>query len=535
MGSSTPLLFIEINTPAMWQWDVFLDLMRHIKKLPFNGLIVHQQSLLALLAKPSPRCPRATVEHMLLARNNALQYLQKVGQYCEENHLQLWLQGEATPDNHELRRKFPEYFLSTDSDNEAAFLNLFFGETLPEILSHLPTVRGLRLSLSTPTVHRTEWETALQCLYQNLRLQGRQLVLRDYQDKEWPRQQLKMALDALPHDVRASMKATELDYRPGFANNPNLTSLAGYRKWVEFDLWGIEYGWALLPCCLLDELQKRLHWASQNLGDELEAITARINWEWLPNNPLLGAVNELNLFGLSRLIRTPTVSSQAIFTEWLATHCVHPLPQQEIDDLFAIYTSSYDWICKTSSLLGRLLQRHSQPPFDFEQALQLLHMDTRSANWSQSFQPLMPPDDEVVGEQQMQLIALEKQKSRFLAEYLRTQVNKKLPAMALTDTFKQTLIDTWERAFWYTRAFSHITEAFALRLWIHKYGEHPEQRQKLLISLQKLNLFITELEAWFATTGEQHPYTFKLLIDPQRIRHLAMSLSCDASAPLSLK
>ncbi|MBG6246254.1 hypothetical protein CS369_18605 [Candidatus Symbiopectobacterium sp. 'North America'] len=134
-------------------------------------------------------------------------------------------------------------------------------------------MRGLRLSLSTPTVHQKEWESALQRLYQGLRLRG----LRDYQDKAWPRQQLKMALDVLPNDVRASVKETELDYRPGFANNPTLTRLSGSRKWVEFDLWGIEYGWTLLPCCLLDELQKRLHWAFQTLDDELEAITARLS------------------------------------------------------------------------------------------------------------------------------------------------------------------------------------------------------------------------------------------------------------------
>lgn len=529
MSSRVPLLFLEVNTPSMWQWEGFIDVMRHIQKFQFNGLILHQQSLMALLAKPSPLCRRSDVEHMLLARNNALYYLQKVGRYCEENHVQLWLQGEATPNNHELRRKFPEYFLSDDDRNDAAFLNLFFGETLPEILSHLPTVRGLRLSLSTPTVSQNEWKHALQRLYQSLRLQGCQLVLRDYQDKEWPRQQLKTALDVLPNDVRASMKATELDYRPGFANNPNLTTLSGHRKWVEFDLWGIEYGWALLPCCLLDELQKRLHWASQALGDELEAVTARINWEWLPSNSLIGSVNELNLYGLSRLIRSPLAEPRDIFGEWLEAYCLRPLSQQEIDSLFAIFTSSYDWMCKTSSLLGRVLQRHSQLPLDFEQALQLLHMDTRSANWSQSFQPLMPSDDEPVGEQQMQLITLEKQKSRFLAEYLRTQVGKKLPAMALTETFKQSLIDAWERAFWYTRASSYVTHAFALRLWIRKYGDHPVQREQLRLALQTLRQYVADLEHWFSTSGSLHPYTFRLLLDPQRILNLAESLERDIS------
>ncbi|AHG22729.1 hypothetical protein Z042_09290 [Chania multitudinisentens RB-25] len=531
MSSQVPLLFLEENSPTFWQWGSFLEVVRLIKKYQFNGLILHQQTLMALLAKPSPLCRRSEVEHLLLARNNALHYLQRVGRYCEENHIQLWLQGEAAPNSHDLRRKFPEYFLSDTPHPDAAFLNHFFGEALPEILSHLPAVRGLRLSLSTPHVHPTEWQQALQRLYQGLRRQGCQLTLRDYQDKEWPRQQLKMALDGLPNDVRASMKATELDYRPGFANNPNLTSLSGYRKWLEFDLWGIEYGWTLLPCCLLDELQKRLHWATQAVGDELDAVTIRMNWEWIPNNLLTDSVNELNLYGLSQLIRTPLAQPRDIFAKWLEAHCLRPLPQQQIDSLFAIFLSSHDWMCKTSSLLGRLLQRHSQLPTDFEQALQLLHMDTRSANWAQSFQPLMPADDEALGAQQMQLITLEKQKSRFLAEYLWTQVSKQLPAMALTDAFKQNLIDAWERAVWYTRAFSHATHAFALRLWIRKYGEQPEQREQLRLALQTLRQFVADLEQWFATRGSQHPYTFNLLLDPHRILHLANSLELDNTAP----
>ncbi|MBG6246255.1 hypothetical protein CS369_18610 [Candidatus Symbiopectobacterium sp. 'North America'] len=187
-------------------------------------------------------------------------------------------------------------------------------------------------------------------------------------------------------------------------------------------------------------------------------------------------------------------------------------------------------MCKTPSLLGRLLQRHSRPPHDFEQALQLLHMDTRSANWSQSFQPLMPPDDEAVGEQQMQLIILEKQKSRFLAEYLRAQVDKKLPAMPLTDAFKHTLTASWERTFWYTRAYSHITHAFAPHLWIHKYGNNPTQHEQLRQALHTLRHFIAELETWFSSAGTQNPYTFHLLLDPQRLLHLAASLECDIAA-----
>ncbi|PWC13408.1 hypothetical protein [Brenneria corticis] len=528
MGKHIPLAFLEINSPLIWHWPYFLDAMRIIKKHNFNGLIIHQQSLLSLLAKPSKRCRHQTIEHLLHARNNTLYYLQKIEKFCQKNHIQLWLQGEAIPDDNDIRRKFPEYFVVESEKSEIDFLHTFFSETIPEILSHLSVVRGVRLSLQTPKVNAAEWKQALQSLHCQLRTQGKNLVLRDYRDKEWPRQMLKTALDALPEDVRASLKATELDYRPGFANNLNLTRLAGCRKWLEFDLWGIEYGWTLLPCCLLDELQNRLNWASSVAGPELEAITVRINWEWIPNSPLPESVNDINLFGLAHLNRHPDANPHAIFALWLQEHSVKPLSHQEVDELFSIFTASHEWICKTPNLLGRLLHHHSQLPYDFDQALQLLHMDTRSANWAQAFQPLMPSEDPELGMQQMQLIKLETQQSTFLANHLRSRILQLLPTLPVKDAFKTTLIQTWERAHWYTRAFSCATNAITLRLWMRKYGEQPDLQQQFRQYIQDMHHYAVDLENWFESQGDNtHPYIFKILLDPNRVIHLAESLQQD--------
>ena len=40
------------------------------------------------------------------------------------------------------------------------------------------------------------------------------------------------------------------------------------------------------------------------------------------------------------------------------------------------------------------------------QAQQLLHMDTRSANWMHAWQPLMPTDDPVLGKEQRERVTL---------------------------------------------------------------------------------------------------------------------------------
>lgn len=525
MNTTAPYLLLEINSPDIWRWSYFLDMVQTARKYNFHGIIIHQQQLLARLAAPSPQCCAKNIINFSLARENALLYLRRVSEYCNKQQLQLWLQGEATPDSQELKAKLPEFF-RTDS-SPADFIDYFFQHSIGDILAALPDVRGLRLSLSTPDMESEHWKNAIQGLYRKIRQLGRQLVLRDYQDKSWPRQMLHDVLATLPNDVRASLKATELDYRPGFATNPNLLNLSGNRKWLELDLWGMDYGWTLLPCYLVDEFQQRLAWLSQHPGGTPEAITVRIDWEWLPDLPLTESVNELNLFGLSRLIHQPELSSQHILTQWLQQRSDGQLARQDQDGISDIITTSHEWSCKTPNMLGRVLQCHSQLPMDHTHALHLLHMDTRSANWAQSFQPLMPTDSPEVGEQQRQLIELETQRSSFLAEYMYARSLKLLPGSALNDTTCQQVNGAVLRGLKYTQIYSAFTQTLMLKLWLRKYGEESSVREQFTRTLAVLAQRNRELEIWFSREGAQHPLSFTTLLNPDRTAGLITSLERD--------
>ena len=525
MTTTKPYLLMEINAPEIWRWSCLEKTVEMALRYGFQGLVIHQQSLLARLAAPSPRCHSAELINLKLAQENALIYLQRAGEYLQRRGLQFWLQGEATPDSHELKAKFPEYFLSENSASE--FIDYFFQHSIPQILAALPAVRGLRLSLSTPDVSSERWKTSLKTLYQSIRQLGRQLILRDYQDKSWPRQMLRVALEALPDDVRASVKATELDYRPGFANNPNLLNILDNRKWLELDLWGLEYGWTLLPCYLLEEIQQRLAWLSQHASSAPEAITVRVDWEWLPDLPLSGSLNELNLSGLSRLVNEPDVPPCQIVSHWLQQRASASVSSYDLSAIGDIIVASHEWSCKTPTLLGRVLQSHSRLPTDFAHALHLLHLDTRSANWTQSFQPLMPSDDPDLGYQQRQLIELEIQRSRFLADYMYSRSLKLLPDCPLADETRQAISGSVVRALKYTHLYSAFTQALTLKLWLRKYGDRAEIRSQLNAALHEFSRHNRELAAWFEQHGAQHPLAFETLLNPQRIATLITSLQHD--------
>src|SRR5690606_22386705 len=140
-----------------------------------------------------------------------------------------------------------------------------------------------------------------------------------------------------------------------------------FTKWLEFDMWGIEYGWTLLPCYLLEEFHQRLQWFAGQAGAMPEAVTLRLNWEWIPELELTDSVNEINLYGLARQVRDPHCSPAALSRAWLQSHADRPLPLH-LEALFSnLLSTSYEWSCKTPTLLGRVLQSHSQPPATFQQ------------------------------------------------------------------------------------------------------------------------------------------------------------------------
>lgn len=514
-----PLRLLEVNTPLIWHWPHFLEVMNVIHHYRFNGLIIHQQNILALLARPSAFSKGIGIENLEHERESTLSYLQRVSHYCQARHIQLWLQGEALPSDAKIKQKFPECFLNEEQQQgNPLFLRQFYQDTLDEILTELPGISGMILSLQTPVFHAEQWKDCMKALHRNLRLKGKKLVLRDYTDDSWPRRQLQNTLFSLPDDVRASVKATALGYRPGFANNPDLTGFPGYKKWIEFDLWGIDYGWTLLPCLLIDEIQGRLSWAHAVAGDELEAVSARISWEWISNSSLLDSINEINLFGLAQ---AASHAAGAIFQRWLQANGVVTASAGGAAAIQKLFFNSYDWMCKTPYFLGRLLHHHSQLPLSIEHAVQLLHTETRSANWAQSFQPLFPPDERNQGDAQRELVTLECQQSRFFAQHLRQSAREIHHTKILPEPLSVRLAASWDYAWWYSELFNQTKQLISDYLFMTNYGATQATRHAMEHHRHDARHFADQLQNWLVQHRYDHPHFLRMLMTPERLAHLA--------------
>lgn len=522
---TVPHQLLELNISVTDNRESIRQYVAAAKKFGYTGIVIHLQELFSILATPSPHAPRLQVENLIHEKNYTLQCLKIYSTELQKNDLTFWLQGESVPHDDILRRKFPEF----DIDNVLIkdFWDMFYHSVIQSVLENIPWINGFIFSLTMPEAHQEKWIEALNQVWRTLRRHGKTLILRDFIDAGWPRQQLLSVITHLSTDVRASIKATELDFHPGFANHPHIAMLPGHKKWIEYDLWGTGYGWSLLPCYLMNDIQQRFNWAMSLDGEGVEAITTRICWKWLPGRTTLESVNIINMLGIAHINTQCEDLSGAVETDWLHLSGMSFKRQADRQQFFSSLRASYQWLTATPNVLGRRLHYQSQIPDSLFHARQLLHMDTRSANWAQSFQPFLPADDRQCGLEQRNLVALEKEKAAFLAN---TELQKlRLMQPDVTDPFGyfHRALEAWQIATLYGEMFRAVALATTDAIWLEQYGDDSLPASTLSHHQQVLRKLADKLDTFLA--GELAPgnTALPLLLSPERLVCFADSFTKD--------
>ncbi|MFZ1872719.1 MAG: hypothetical protein WAU54_08070 [Chania sp.] len=106
MQTLIPLRLLEVNSSLIWHWPHLQEVIAVMKRDRFNGLVVHQQDLLALLVLPSLYCLHSR-ENLLRERQERLLYLQRLSCYCNLAGIGVWLQGGSLSSWREITGKVP--------------------------------------------------------------------------------------------------------------------------------------------------------------------------------------------------------------------------------------------------------------------------------------------------------------------------------------------------------------------------------------------------------------------------------------------
>lgn len=516
-----PHQLMELNSPYIWSWSWFTHHVALAKQHGFNGIIVHLQEMMSLISPPSDSCFKKDVSNIILQQKNTINKLRRMSDYLQQNNMSFWIQGEAAPVDEILRLKYPEANFNVGLTS--SFWSYFYEKTFSVIIENIPHFDGVILSLNALTFQFDSAPDGLHHAWKHLRHYGKKLILRNFIDTNWPRNQLASVLSHLSTDIRASLKATEFDYHPGFANNPMFSTLPNNKKWIEFDLWGIGYGWSALPCYLGDDIRDRIGWAKEVAGDSLEAITARVSWQYPPDLDVNNSINAINLSALN-FANNVAPSRHNPIDIWLQEKNITFRNPYLREKFISLYPSSYSWMEKVLNIMGRRLHSQSLIPETLPQLLQLLHLDARSANWNQSWQPLFPQDEPETGESQKQLIYLEKEHycfsaltaERFLLEY-------KKEIVAPSD-FYDCMYAAWQNANIFSQMYAHITDAVCDALLTEHYQGLLSIQYSPTEHHRRLHLFAERLQKWCASPPGQSPDYLPLLLSAERMTSFADSL-----------
>lgn len=519
---STPNLLMELNSPQIWDWQWIINCVDYAKKFGYTGLILHQQELLSILSSPLTNPSHLTTqnENLIHQRNFAFQYLKKVSNLFYKNNLTFWLEGEACPNDDLISRKFPEYNL--EQRNKGEFWTHFYQSIIESLLKTSPYFNGLILSITIPDFEPEGIINAFKYLSNIMHKNTKTLILRDYIDLDWPRRQLISVLSKLPSNIRASIKATELDFHPSFSNHPHIAQLPNNKKWIEYDLWGSGYGWSYVPCYLIDEIKNRLQWAMGQDGEGVEAIVTRICWQWLPGRTTFDSVNLFNVLGMSHI--TLAEENSVLEDKWLdyTGLSFHTLSDRNI--YFSSIYNSYQWLIATPNILGRRLHYQSQIPENLEHALQLLHLDTRSANWTQSYQPLLPTDDITIGTEQRNLIQLEKEKAMFISSGELLKLKAMLTSVKDPSGIIQKNIDSWRISEIYLEMFQLVALSTCDAMWNEHYPNNPLPKNTITNHQHSFYELSNKIEH-FLNEWEHPVYTsLPLLLNTDRLIQFSTSL-----------
>lgn len=524
MQASVPLRLLEVNSTLIWDWPYLQSVIAVMVRDQFNGLVINQQNLFSLLVSPSKYCQHGR-ENLLREHQEHLLYLQRLCRYCHTSGIRVWLQGEALPCDGRIQEKYPEYSLIDNSNTDEIFWKNFYQHDLYEALEKLPDIDGVIVNLHRHQPYKANWVSTLPYLYKTLRTLGKKMVLRDYMEDDAASWQLVNALQVLPPDVRVSIKAVAQGYRPGFVNNPLLTQLEGRLKWIEFDMWGLEYGWTLLPCYLLEEIQGRLSWVESMAGEELEAITGRLNWEWISNSSLINSVNSVNLHGLAMFGREIFMTEKQAFHCWLTDMLEHKVGVAELNTFHQLYICSYKWMRKTPYILGHVLHHYSQVPENYVQAVRQLQLHVRKSD-GYALSPLFPVNNPDVGREQFQQLLLEKERALFLAQDSRNRLYHIIHSVAMSEEKKELFKRVWERVPCYTEMFNRVARSVAMKIMVDNYGHLSGiSLFELTKEINELRLLATRLSEWIDKEEQQQPHYLAMLFDPARLISLADSLA----------
>lgn len=401
----------EFNEPTHWEWKRVLAAIDYMEAVGYNTLIFHQNDLLDQVCHFKKYHKPQHEDLRRKQKDNRIIYLQRVIELCKRKGIDFYFEVKELSFEDALTDAHPELYVDKGVIDPMHPLWVDYLETkVDEVFDVLGDAAGIIINISAPESRLkisdapgADMEAAEQVSRRNARLdgdriaqfydgllravhrplhrRGKTLVVREF---AWSREsgdRILRVIDGLPEDVVMGVKITSSDYWPTFPMNPNCHQLKNRRKWVEMDVWGENFAWAVLPIYRMGDYREKLLQAVAGADGSIEGIWCRVNWEAVTCVTAPETANDINCYGMAQVGKDLQREPADIIRAFLRERYGWDADERQTALVCAFWEMTYRYICKTPYVLGHVFTRHSLLPESYEQETWAIYGATRRGMW----------------------------------------------------------------------------------------------------------------------------------------------------------
>lgn len=530
-----PFRAIETNEPMHWNGEWLDRVLAMMRERGFNVLATHQNNLLDELTHLDEASAEGVGDLRRKKVYSRVAWMRRLARRLGEQSAMLYLEVKEPSFADYVLSLFPE---TIDKGGNVNPIHPIWEEIVSrkvsQVISALPELGGLIVSLSSPESRISPEEYVKQVgdknfefglwldrMIEAIRLPlseaGMELIVRDFTYGRALHDTTISVLDRPREAMATSVKISPCDYFPDFPNNVAANRVRNVPVVVEFEAFGENTGWGVVPNCRVAELIQRMQFV-EALGGK--GFMVRINWEGVLGWSAVDGTSDVNIFALSKLAqRDPAAEALDIVVHWLGERYGLETGSNVAVQLARLLLESFD-VIKKIYWYGNVFPRHSQVPLSWQQGWWSMRQHALT-DWCSDGSH---DNDFVLNEENRERLFGEKASASVAAERLASSVNVVLAGDDLPDRLRQELALPFTNLPDYVRAFELATQG---AFWAARYeakGQRADRTAAHDVGAEMADLLEKFEGRSKAAIGTASEHVSAVMFDPSHLLSFAASL-----------
>ena len=531
-----PFRAIETNEPMHWNGEWLDRVLAMMRSRGFNALVTHQNNLLDELTHLDDTDTEGVGDLRRKIVYGRVAWMRRLSSRLRSQSAKLYLEVKEPSFADYILAHYPE---TTEAGGVVNPLHPAWEEIVSrkvlQVIQALPELGGLIVSLSSPESRispegyarqRTDREydfgmwlnRMVEAIRHPIASAGMELIVRDFTYGRERHDETIEILDQPRNSVAAAVKITPRDYFPCFPDNVAARRLLNVPVVFEFEAFGENTGWGVVPNCRVTEFSERMRFVEE-LG--CRGLMLRINWEGVLGWSAIDGISDVNIHALSQLSRRGGATDPVAIVEgWLSDRYGTAPDSDAAARLARLLLDSFDCI-KETYWHGNVFPRHSQIPLNWQQGWWSMRQHTLT-DWSTDG---AHDNDFDLSEDSRERLFSAKARAVRLASRLAAEAAVVLQSRNLPEPIRHELAPPFENLPVYMSAFDLATRGAFFAARFEAKGVSDDREAAHSISAEMSDLAEQYAARAAAASGTSAEHVAAVMFDPKHIVSFAASLS----------